>query len=330
MKFTMRLLVRRGIYYVEFSRFERKSLRTRNRAKAEKVFNRLKKDADAKRVASLEGRSLTRLGEFMADYLEYSQAHKSPNSYRADRLALGKILDHFGPQKYLSQVTGKEIEKFLGKLKGAGLKETSLGVYYRHLKAAFSKGKKWKLLRENPFADVPEPRPQKAPPRYLSPEEITRLLSAEKDPAFHRLWRFYLWSGVRRQEALGLTWADVDRRAGLIYLTKTKNRGARVVRILPEIARVLDELGGEVGRLWPWTPDAVSHHFQKTARRAGIRARLHDLRHTFASYLLMSGARLEHVKELMGHEDMKATLIYAHLDRSHLDAALERLKFGGT
>ncbi|MFH1595548.1 MAG: PocR ligand-binding domain-containing protein [Pseudomonadota bacterium] len=64
-------------------------------------------------------------------------------------------------------------------------------------------------------------------------------------------------------------------------------------------------------------------------RVAGLRVMglLHDLRHTYASYLLMSGVQLKYVKELLGHKDIKATQIYAHLDRAHLDEALEKLSF---
>ena len=95
----------------------------------------------------------------------------------------------------------------------------------------------------------------------------------------------------------------------------------------PEIAKILAELPGEVGRLFPWTPDAVSHHFAKTARRAKVKARLHDLRHTYASHLLMSGAQLPVVHKLLGHKDIEATQIYAHLNQDLLDEALLKLDF---
>jgi site-specific recombinase XerD len=275
----------------------------------------------------LEGKSTTRLGDFIKDYLEYSQNYKLPNSYRADQLALRKLVDHFGPNKLLIQIGVKEATKFLAALQKTGIKTTSLAIYYRHLKAAFSQAVAWKQLRENPFKEIKEPKGQESPPRYLQPGEIERILTAETDPAFHRLWRFYLWSGVRRREALSLTWAGIDRKHELIMITQTKNRKHKVVRITRELAGILDEMPGEVGKLWPWTPDAVSHHFNKTAKRAGVKARLHDLRHTYASYLLMSGVQLKIVKELLGHRDIKATQIYAHLDRAHLDEALEKLSF---
>jgi site-specific recombinase XerD len=242
-------------------------------------------------------------------------------------LALRKLEDHFGSNKQLVQIGVKEVTKFLAAQQKTGIKATSLAIYYRHLKAAFSRAVAWKQLRENPFKEIKEPKGQESPPRYLQLEEIEQVLAVETDPAFHRLWRFYLWSDVRRREALSLTWADIDRKHELIMIPQTKNRRPKVVRITRELAAILDEMPGEVGKLWPWTPDAVSHHFNRTARKAGVHARLHDLRHTYASYLLMSGVQLKIVKELLGHRDIKATQIYAHLDRAHLDEALEKLSF---
>lgn len=330
MNLNMRLYQKpSGIYYIEYARNKAISLRTRNKTEAQAAFNRLKRDRFRQHVAILEGRSTTRLGDFIQDYLEYSQTCKSPHTVRADRLALDKLLEHFGPQKLLVQIGVKEASKFLVILQKTGIKTTSLATYYRHLKAAFNQAVTWKQLRENPFKEIKEPRGQETPPRYLQPEEIEKILAAETNIAFHRLWRFYLWSGVRRREALSLTWADIDRKHGLIMIPQTKNRKPKVVRITRELAGILAGMTGEVGKLWPWTPDAVSHHFNKTAKKAGVSARLRDLRHTYASYLLMSGVQLKIVKELLGHRDIKATQIYAHLDRAHLRRSPGKVVFQG-
>ncbi len=146
------------------------SLRTRDKAQAKAAFNRLKRDCFLQHVAVLEGRSTIRLEAFVQEYLEYAQNHKSPNTCRADRLALDKLLAEFGPQKILEQISSRDLEKFLGRLKATGLRDTSLAVYYRHMKAAFANAKQWRLIRENPFAEIKEPKGQEAVPRYLSSE----------------------------------------------------------------------------------------------------------------------------------------------------------------
>jgi site-specific recombinase XerD len=91
---------------------------------------------------------------------------------------------------------------------------------------------------------------------------------------------------------------------------------------------VLKEVADRIGPLFPWTPDAVSHHFLRTAKKAGLsKVRLHDLRHTFASHLAMAGVDLYTIKELLGHHEIKTTMIYAHLSSAHLDQALTKLGF---
>jgi len=76
---------------------------------------------------------------------------------------------------------------------------------------------------------------------------------------------------VRRNEALAIEWRHVDRRAKRIKVPQTKNRKAFSVRIIPPIAEILEELGGEgEGRLFPWQGDSVTHHFVRTARKAII------------------------------------------------------------
>ncbi len=325
----MRLFKRGEIYWVEIDRNTRRSLRTRNKAEAQAALRMLKQARFRQNLAVLSGKSSVSLGDFVQKFLEFSQTEKRRATYEADRLALDKLLadQDFGPNKLLSQITSLDLQNFLGRLKKAGLKDSSRAVHYRHLKAAFAKAKHWKFIRENPFADIKEPKAQQSEPRYLTSEEIDRLLAAETDPAFQRLWRFYLWSGVRRSEALTIEWEHVSHSIGRIRVPRTKNRKAFSVLISPPIAQILEELGGGDGRLFPWQEDSVTHHFIRTARRAKLKIRLHDLRHTYASHLIMSGAKLYEVSKLMNHSSLAATQIYAHLDRNYLDEALLKLDF---
>jgi integrase len=74
------------------------------------------------------------------------------------------------------------------------------------------------------------------------------------------------------------------------------------------------------------SPENVSLAFLRACRRVGIADfRLHDLRHTAASWLRMSGADLQDVAELLGHRDLRMTKRYSHLSPAHLSAAVKRL-----
>ena len=113
-----------------------------------------------------------RLEDFVRAYLEHSKVHKSHSSYRADRLALDKLLadEDFGPTRSWS-------DRFPGPAEVYGAPQGYPDSRILPWRCTF--------IRENPFAEIKEPKVKKGRPRFLS-QEIIRLLAAETDPAFHR------------------------------------------------------------------------------------------------------------------------------------------------
>jgi integrase len=141
-----------------------------------------------------------------------------------------------------------------------------------------------------------------------------------------------LLTGMRREELLSLKWEQI--RNGFIYLTETKSGKARQIPINDRLAEVFKEVrrGNQLksphifcdaqGRRFY----QVRRSFVSACRRAGIEAfRFHDLRHTFASQLVMKGASLKAVQELLGHTDLKMTMRYAHLSQEHLKDSVNLL-----
>jgi integrase/recombinase XerD len=74
-------------------------------------------------------------------------------------------------------------------------------------------------------------------------------------------------------------------------------------------------------------PNTLYRHFSCLIKRLGIKGTLHDLRHTFASHLAMSGVGIPIIKELLGHSDISTTMIYSHLSPDIHTAAIQKLKF---
>lgn len=141
-------------------------------------------------------------------------------------------------------------------------------------------------------------------------------------------------TGCRRGELFALTWADVEGAVMTIHGTSTKSGQTRHIPMNREARDVL--------RAWrPVDAKPSAYIFPngekaglttiKTAwasllKRAGIESfRFHDLRHTFASNLVMAGVDLNTVRELLGHADLKMTLRYAHLAPEIKAAAVEKL-----
>ncbi|WP_052101444.1 site-specific integrase [Novilysobacter arseniciresistens] len=142
-------------------------------------------------------------------------------------------------------------------------------------------------------------------------------------------------TGLRRGELLQLTWADVDLRAKRVTVQAgyAKSGKARHVPLNSEAAAVLkrwkQQRKGD-GLVFPGAGGGRMTNINKSwaglveaAELEGFR--FHDLRHTFASKLVMAEIDLNTVRELLGHGDIKMTLRYAHLAPAHRAAAVEVL-----
>ncbi len=169
--------------------------------------------------------------------------------------------------------------------------------------------------------------------RYLSHEE-SRTLVDSCDGQLKPVVITALNTGMRKSEILNLTWDRVDLRHGFILLDKTKNGDRREIPINSVLRQTLQDLVRRIDVPYVFCNPQTGMPFQKdwkktfhtALRKAGIHDfRFHDLRHTFASQLVMAGVDLVSVKELLGHKDIKMTLRYAHLAPSHKVRAVEML-----
>ena len=99
-----------------------------------------------------------------------------------------------------------------------------------------------------------------------------------------------------------------------------KGRKTRTVPLAPQIVEILQPVRRDLGRVFPdWHPDTVSHKFGALAKACGIKARLHDLRHTAATHMIASGISIRTVQQILGHESWNTTQLYTHViaDRLH-------------
>ena len=139
---------------------------------------------------------------------------------------------------------------------------------------------------------------------------------------------------MRKAEILGLEWERVDFATARITLYQTKNgkpRGVPMNRAVYDALTALEpDAARRRGLLFHKRDDRRWGQIRTAFERAVARAKLpdfrfHDLRHTAASHLVMRGASLGDVKEILGHSDLKMTLRYAHLSPAHLRKAVDRL-----
>ena len=194
-------------------------------------------------------------------------------------------------------------------------------------------------LDSNPVHKVRRPREPRGRVRYLSPEERDRLLAACKASAEPRLYPLVVLAvgtGARQSELLRLRWPDVDLQRGAATLHETKNNERRTLVLAGRVLEVLREHGTlrRIGTDLVFADArAVAnfphHAWEQVLREAKISdLRFHDLRHTFASYLAMSGATLAELADALGHKTLAMVKRYAHLSEQHTSRVVTRMVEG--
>ncbi len=207
------------------------------------------------------------------------------------------------------------------------------------LRHMLSKAVEWGLMENNPFNKGSRLmfKENNHRLRFLTEAEIEALLKACDDlktytPHLRPIVETALNTGMRRGELLGLKWEQI--RNGFIYLTETKGGKARQIPINERLAEVLRGVrrGNQLKSVYVFCDTKgrrfyeVKRSFASACRRAGIEGfRFHDLRHTFASQLVMRGASLKAVQELLGHADLTMTMRYAHHSPEHLKDSVNLL-----
>lgn len=199
----------------------------------------------------------------------------------------------------------------------------------------------WEFLSRNPFLDsqggvlsgLKALREPTGRTRFLSLDEIDRLLAACEASESVYLKPFAIVAmntGMRRNEVLSLTRKAIDWQNRTAALTETKNGEARQVHLNDAALEALKALPPRIdGRLFPLGPNQTTMLFVRAAKRAGLEnCRLHDLRHTFASYQAMAGVAGRGLQVLLGHKDARMTTRYSHLSDAYLKAAVDGVVLG--
>lgn len=200
----------------------------------------------------------------------------------------------------------------------------------------------WEYLRDNSAGKVKALRESPGRTRFLSPDEIAKLLEAcgaSRSPYLRPFVLVALNTGMRRNEILGVTSRSIDWQNRIVTLLVTKNGQSRHVHLNGPAFESLRSLAakGETDtavshRLFPFKDEhSLGRAFRRAAKKAGIDDfRLHDLRHTFASYQAMAGIQSRGLQALLGHKDGRMTMRYSHIADNYLRSAVERVELGTT
>ena len=313
-------------YYVRYDDGKRVSLKTRDKTKAQRAYKAIQREAFAGRIADITGICTVTLGAFQREYLEWAEtAIDSKSTFRANRLALSKLVDMAGKSIKLDRLGQKHIDLMIAECRKNRNKTDSINNYIRHARIVIKKAVEWKYIKNSPFADVKELPRKKRLPKFIKKAELSGLLSKIKDKDLRRMVTAYIATGRRRSELVGLRWENVSLEDGR-YTVKTETTKSKLERsykinrlFLSVLLSIGPKEGGYVFERWRH-PDTVSHRVKEALIKGGYgNLSLHSLRHTFASMKAAEGRTLLEIQQLLGHSDIKATMIYSHLTDEHVD-----------
>ena len=268
---------------------------------------------------------------------EYQQLHLPhlKTRTRANYLGHIKLLkDHFA-DRYIDAVRKSHIAEFVAIQKRAGLKTPTIRRYLSTLSSMFSFAERSGWLALNPLLrfdkrSLPEAQPRT---RFLTSDEYRRLLKASGQH-LRPIIEAAVATGMRLEELLSLKWEQVNLERREIRLVVTKSNRPRVVPLFDRAVAVIAAAARcpQTSSYVFTNPASGSRYktikraFRSACKRAEIEdIRFHDMRHTFASWAVQSGADLYRLSRILGHSSLQMTTRYAHLATEHLHEVVRNM-----
>ena len=271
-------------------------------------------------------------------------------AYFLSNRALAVSYEDDGDKDYdagdVASVSGLMIRGYLGFLHKQKIKKTSVARKLSAIRSFLKFLERHGVIADNPAVSVITPKQDKPIPRYLTVDDMFRLLDAIKTDSLigkrnRALLETMYSTGIRVSELVGLNVADVDFAGKTIRVTGKGNVerivpiGANSLALIQDYRKSLhvqkavavDHRGAlflnkNRGRL---SARSVARILEKSARDAGLDVPVapHDLRHSYATHMLDAGLDLRAVQELLGHKQLSTTQKYTHVSIDRLMAAYD-------
>lgn len=300
--------------------------------------------------------------EYLKKWLQdYAKHNLSPRGFeRYWDIIRQHLIPALGNIK-LAQLKAGHIQKAYAASLEAGLSPRTVRYHHAVLHIALKTAMKWGLVTFNAADAVEPPKIRRVEMQVWDEEDVSRFLSAAKDSPYYELFYTALFTGMRRSELLGMSWASVDLIFGQIQVTRglhhlkdgsyvfTEPKSAksrRTIALPPSLALVLKEhRARQQARKatiestlkdsdlvfcdidWkPWRPNTITRAWVTLSKKSGLKPiRLHDARHTHASLLLKQGVHPKVCQERLGHSSIEMTInLYSHVAPGIQEAAARR------
>lgn len=280
--------------------------------------------------------------DFLREYETYISETKSKSYLRSVKLSFKQFIE-FAGNVYLSEVNLRLVESFIQHTYKRA--QYSAGLYYRTLKAGFSTALRWNYIKSNPFTKIKAPKTATKNPLFISESELQKILKIVLKPALKNMMLISYDSGLRLAEVVNLKWNNIDLQQKILKVSNsdnflTKSKKDRVVPLTDRLYKLFLSLAPNVFTISNnseyifqtnnrvrFNEDYLSKSFKRAVRSTNLNESysFHSLRHSFASNLVQRGVPLYIVSKLLGHQNIRTTEIYAHLQPKNLFEAVERL-----
>lgn len=269
------------------------------------------------------------------EYLKYAERNLGARTVRERRIAIkAHLKPHF--VCYAGDIGALEVEAY--KRNRIRVSPATINNELKVLSCILKFGIEFGYL-----ADMPKLKRLRVPvkkPHFLSEDQVWAVLAAA-DPRVRPMIQFLIFTGLRKGEMAHLEWSDIDWMRRQIHIQPKNNWTPKSAR--PRTIEINDhamEALKEAHRrnqlrmphsqlVFPGRKDYlgdVRDGLNHACDRAGIpRVTVHQLRHTFASLMVMKGSDLPSVAAVLGHRDIATTMIYAHLTQDHIKAQMDKL-----
>lgn len=326
----------------------RRSVYGRTRAEVSEKMTALQRQSQQGIAVSAAG--VLTVGDYLHTWLgTVAAARVRPSTLRGYEMNLRRHLIPGLGRKRLARLSPADVRAFLADRRSSGLSAATVKQLHAILRSALHHAVREDLLGRNVARLVVVPTADRHEVQPLTVDEARQLLAAAKGDRLYALWAVALAVGLRRGEALGLRWCDVNLDEGTLRVVQTLQRANGRLMIVPpksersrrtiplpviavaalrEHRKAMVAAALRSGRTCadadlvftttlgtPLEPRNVNRSFALLQDRAGLRrVRLHDLRHTCASLLLAQGVPARVVMDTLGHSAIAVTMnTYSHV-----------------
>lgn len=264
-------------------------------------------------------------------YLPHTREYKK--AWQSDLSLITKhLLPAFG-QRQIHQIAREDIAALYKKTMSNGAARGTANRVIAVARHIFNLAIQWEIpsLKKNPTKDVRLVNEQTLE-RYLSNDDTQKVFEAvirSENKMLRYIVPMLILTGARKREVLDSKWVDFDLPNRVWRIPKTKSGSARYVPISDGVLDLLAGVPRFDGCAYVFPNPDTLYPYQniftawKVARtRAGLpELRIHDLRHSFASFMVNNGRSLYEVQKILGHSQIKTTERYAHLSQETLIGA---------